>query len=64
MSTETGQRAKILERVRALLSMTIENSCSENEAMTAADKAANLMEEWCRSGQRRAPSVRCGGGRL
>lgn len=39
-------RAKIVERVRALLSMTVENGCTEAEAMSAAAKAAALMEDY------------------
>ena len=46
MAEDKAQRGKILDRVRALLSMTIENGCSEHEAMTAAAKAAKLMEEY------------------
>jgi len=45
-SSEAAQRDKILDRVRALLSMTIENGCSENEAMVAASKAAKLMQDY------------------
>lgn len=40
------EREKIVERVRALLSMTVENGCTEAEAMTAAGKAAKYMEAY------------------
>ncbi|MFT7577943.1 MAG: hypothetical protein ACI9XZ_004346 [Alphaproteobacteria bacterium] len=40
------QRERIVERARALLSMTVQNGCTEAEAMTAAAKAAKLMEEY------------------
>lgn len=40
------EREKIVERVRALLSMTVENGCTESEAMVAAEKAAKLMEAY------------------
>jgi len=46
MNKEQAQREKILERVRALLAMTVENGCTEAEAMVAAAKAALLMEEY------------------
>ncbi len=46
MQPDDAQRAKIMERLRALLSMTTANGCSEAEAMTAASKAAKLMEEY------------------
>jgi hypothetical protein len=46
MTVASAERAKIVERARALLSMTIENGCAEAEAMTAAAKAAKLMEEY------------------
>ncbi|MEM7778062.1 MAG: DUF2786 domain-containing protein [Pseudomonadota bacterium] len=41
----SNERDRIVERVRALLSMTVDNGCTEAEAMTAADKAAQLMAE-------------------
>ena len=44
--TETGQKAKIAARIRALLALTVENGCTENEAMSAAEKAAELMREY------------------
>lgn len=40
------KREKIAARVRALLRMTEEKGCSEAEAMTAAEKAAELMAEY------------------
>jgi hypothetical protein len=45
MSQEKIVRDKLISRVRALLSMTIENGCSEAEAMSAAAMASKLMEE-------------------
>src|SRR5262249_60914714 len=45
MSDKHRQRARI-EKVRALLTMTVENGCTEAEAMTAAAMAARLMEEY------------------
>jgi hypothetical protein len=46
MSDRHAQRAKIIEKVRALLTMTVANGCTEAEAMTAATMAAKLMEEY------------------
>jgi hypothetical protein len=46
MTGASAERAKIVERARALLSMTIENGCTEAEAMTAAAKAAKLMQDY------------------
>src|SRR5262249_12018360 len=46
MSDKRMERAKIIERVRALLTMTVENGCTEAEAMTAATLAAKLMEDY------------------
>jgi hypothetical protein len=42
----SAYRAKILARLKALLAMTTENSCTESEAMVAAEKASALMEEY------------------
>jgi hypothetical protein len=39
------QRERIVERARALLSMTVQNGCTEAEAMTAAGKGAKLIGE-------------------
>jgi Protein of unknown function (DUF2786) len=44
--SDTVKCAKIIERVRALLAMTTKNGCTEAEAMTAAVKAAELMEQY------------------
>lgn len=41
MSTET--RKKMLERVKAILAKTMENGCTEGEAMAALAKARELM---------------------
>jgi hypothetical protein len=37
-------RQKILERIKALLAKTVENGCTEAEAMTALDKARDIMD--------------------
>lgn len=44
MSTEV--RAKIAERLRRLMQMTVDNGCSEAEAIVAAGKANGLMAEY------------------
>lgn len=41
MTTET--RKKLLERIKAILSKTMENGCTEGEAMAALAKARELM---------------------
>ncbi|MGQ0672118.1 MAG: DUF2786 domain-containing protein [Hyphomicrobium sp.] len=46
MNTDAAKRAKIIEKVRALLSMTTANGCTEAEALTAAGMASKLMEEY------------------
>lgn len=47
MTTENqAKRAKLMAKIRALLSMTEENGCTEAEAMNAANAAAKLMEEY------------------
>jgi hypothetical protein len=38
-------RAKIAAKLRALLAMTVENGCTGAEAMIAAQKAAELMQQ-------------------
>jgi hypothetical protein len=45
-SIDDGSRAKIVERVRALLAMNTENGCTEAEAMTAADMAGRMMQQY------------------
>jgi Protein of unknown function (DUF2786) len=45
MSQEKIARDKLIARVRALLSMTTTNGCSEAEALNAAAMASKLMEE-------------------
>jgi hypothetical protein len=45
-TSDAVRRAKIIERVRALLAMTTKNGCTEAEAMAAATKAAELMEQY------------------
>ena len=39
-------RKKMLERVRAILSKTMENGCTEGEAMAALEKARELMQAY------------------
>lgn len=39
-----SKRERAAERVRALLAMTVENGCTEAEAVSAARKAAELMD--------------------
>lgn len=43
---ETGGKAKIAAKVRALLSKKVQNGCTEQEALDAARKAAELMREY------------------
>lgn len=43
--SDKEERARILEKLRRLMSMTVENGASEAEAMTAAEAAARLMSE-------------------
>lgn len=40
----TTERQKVLKRVNALLNKTVDRGCTEEEAMQAAQKAAELME--------------------
>jgi len=42
--TETS-KDRLLRRIRALLAKTVENGCTEGEAMAAAEKAARMMAE-------------------
>jgi len=39
-------RAKIAARIRALLAMTVENGCTEQEAVSAAAKAAEMLAQY------------------
>jgi hypothetical protein len=41
-----NEKAKVAEKVRALLAKTVDNGCTEAEAMAAAIKAQALMEEY------------------
>jgi uncharacterized protein DUF2786 len=41
-----SEREKVKERVAKLLNMTVDNGASENEAMTAAKRAAELMAHY------------------
>lgn len=45
MTADTISRDRIREKLRRLLSMTVENGASETEAMAAAEAAARLMAE-------------------
>ena len=40
------KRESLIMKIRALLSKTVENGCTENEALAAATLAATLMEEY------------------
>jgi hypothetical protein len=40
------ERERVRERVAKLLSMTLDRGVTENEAMTAAEKASELMAHW------------------
>lgn len=40
------ERERVKEKIKALLAKTIDNGCSEHEAMSAATKAAELMEHY------------------
>ena len=42
----TIDKSKIAARIKALLAKTVENGCSEDEALAAASKAAQLMQEY------------------
>ncbi len=44
-TTGVEERARIKARLKALLAKTVENGCTEAEAMAAAQKAADLMAE-------------------
>jgi len=46
MTQPTSERDKIKERVAKLLNVTIDRGASENEAMGAAEKAAELMAHY------------------
>lgn len=43
--TPGADRAKLFARLKALRAMTVENGCSEEEAMNAARKADSLMQQ-------------------
>jgi hypothetical protein len=42
----SGNRSAAVGRIRALLSKTVENGCTEQEAMAAAEKAGHLMDKY------------------
>ena len=39
-----NERSKIAARIRALLAKTVENGCTEAEALSAAAKVAELLD--------------------
>jgi hypothetical protein len=41
-----SEREKISARIRALLAKTVENGCTEDEAITAAEKAAEMLARY------------------
>ncbi len=45
-TTSSDTRAKIVLKLRALLAKTVENGATEHEALAAAEKASELMEEY------------------
>ncbi len=44
--SNAAKRERIIIKVRALLAMTTANGCTEEEALTAADRANKLMEDY------------------
>jgi hypothetical protein len=42
----TIERESLLNKIRALLAKTMENGCSEPEALTALDKARAMMDAY------------------
>jgi hypothetical protein len=40
------EREKILERIRALLSKTVDNGCTEQEAISAAEMVSKLLDKY------------------
>lgn len=46
MTESKTRREDIVRKVKALLAKTVENGCSEDEAMSAAELAGALMEEY------------------
>jgi hypothetical protein len=42
----TTQREGLLEKIRGLLAKTLDNGCTESEAMTALDKARAMMDAY------------------
>jgi hypothetical protein len=43
----TTQREGLLDKIRGLLTKTIDNGCTEAEALTALDKARAMMDAYC-----------------
>ena len=46
MSGKADERARISARIRALLSKTVQNGCTEGEALAAAAKVAELLAQY------------------
>lgn len=46
MSLSADERAKLAARVRALRAKTVENGCTEDEAIAAAEKVAEILERY------------------
>lgn len=44
--TDESRRESLLKRIRALRAKTVENGCTEGEAMSAAAKVAEMMAEY------------------
>jgi hypothetical protein len=42
----TTQRESLLDKIRALLAKTVENGCTESEALAALAKARGLMDSY------------------
>jgi hypothetical protein len=45
-NAEGGDLARVIERIRALRKKTVEQGCTEQEALIAADKVAELLERY------------------
>ncbi len=44
--SDSDERSKIAARIRALLAKTVENGCTEDEAVAAAQKAAEMLARY------------------
>src|ERR1700704_6469477 len=45
-SSMTINRDSLIEKIRALMSKTVNNGCTEQEALTAVDKARAMMDAY------------------